>query len=1071
MKKYIISLIIILFALASSLSAQTTPWHNVRRILRYTPEDGDFVIVNGKIKQNRALYGGSTAFRVETGDVPEFALAFPEMGGNLHFGIIKGENVIQLNDAKRIEAHYGGGRKFYIINDPILGKGKLIIEVVAQNNTEGMIVKIKPENIPSDVMLTWIFGGASNTKFHRQGDLGVDSPDCYDLKPEYCKENKYYIERNHFVLNTGGKKSKFIEGIVPDDILHNTNFNWIEGKTKLKDICYFMIRGKEDASSASSINFPSENKNEIEHLFDIALSEAISKANTLQFHTPDPYFNTLGSDISMAADGIWQPNVWLHGAIGWRMPLCGWRAAYTGDVLGMHEKTRLHFNNYAEAQITDIPQTIPQPSQDSILNLCRGKEEWGTSMYSNGYISRNPGKGTPKMHHYDMNLVYIDELLRHLNWTGDIAYARKMWPVIERSLAWEKRNFDTDNDGLYDAYCCIWASDALEYSGGAVTHSSAYNYYANKCAAKIAKLIGKDPSLYQLEAEKIHKAINNRLWLPNDGHWAEYQDTMGNKLIHPSAGVWTIYHAIDSEVGDDFKNYEATRYVDTQIPHIPVLADNLKDKSYATISTTNWMPYIWSTNNVAPAEVAHTALAYWETGRNEAATKLLKSSILDNMYMGSSPGNLGQISFYDAALGESYRDFGDVVGITSRAIVEGLFGIRPNLLDKEVIIKPGFPFDWNNAQIRTSDVSYNFKRDNNIETWNVRFNTLVKGAWIKLQIPVYKDSIANITLNGKKCTWKSMQHCVERPFIEIMLPCNIENQLVINYTGNSINLKEICEGNGEKTIFAEEKQGEFTWWQPRSVNKNCMEEATADTIRTKMYQTVNLSSVFNDSVSNIFRHKYLSPRPNVTSLEIPAQGIGDWCHPQATASIDDKGIRTMSKNGQITTPDGIPFLTPATGCNIAFTSLWNNYPDSVQIPASGKYRRAWLLMAGTTNQMQSRLENGQVIAQYTDGTEQIYSLRNPENWAPIEQDYYEDGYAFHSTQKFYSRLLLHSGKFTDNVGKTLNLKDNAQDRMIPGGAGILLNMPLNKEKSLKSIIVKAEAYEVIIGLMAITYEK
>lgn len=36
------------------------------------------------------------------------------------------------------------------------------------------------------------------------------------------------------------------------------------------------------------------------------------------------------------------------------------------------------------------------------------------------------------------------------------------------------------NDGLYDAYCCIWASDALYYNSGAVTHSSAYNYRANK---------------------------------------------------------------------------------------------------------------------------------------------------------------------------------------------------------------------------------------------------------------------------------------------------------------------------------------------------------------------------------------------------------------------------------------------------------------------------------------------------------------------------------------------------------------------------------------------------------------
>ncbi len=56
-----------------------------------------------------------------------------------------------------------------------------------------------------------------------------------------------------------------------------------------------------------------------------------------------------------------------------------------------------------------------------------------------------------------------------------------------RHLAWEKLNYDPDNDGLYDAYACIWASDALYYNSGAVTHSTAYNYRANRLAALIAE--------------------------------------------------------------------------------------------------------------------------------------------------------------------------------------------------------------------------------------------------------------------------------------------------------------------------------------------------------------------------------------------------------------------------------------------------------------------------------------------------------------------------------------------------------------------------------------------------------
>ena len=107
---------------------------------------------------------------------------------------------------------------------------------------------------------------------------------------------------------------------------------------------------------------------------------------------------------------------------------------------------------------------------------------------------------------------------------------RRMWPVFTRHLAWEKLNYDPDNDGLYDAYACIWASDALYYNSGAVTHSTAYNYRANRLAALIAEKIGEDSTPYREEADNILKALNARLWMPERGHWAEFQDFMGHNI-------------------------------------------------------------------------------------------------------------------------------------------------------------------------------------------------------------------------------------------------------------------------------------------------------------------------------------------------------------------------------------------------------------------------------------------------------------------------------------------------------------------------------------------------------------
>lgn len=517
---------------------------NATRSLQYTPDGDDFVCINGKNRFTRALYGSHTAFRLETSDRPVFAAYTKENPKHICFKLQTSGGTVALDSTEHCESRYTAGRRSYSLFDPAFGGGSLSITTWALPDKEGAIWQFNARNFKGfhPVLLASI-SEIRNSKLNRNGDMGADPADSFEapLQPQQLQSFPAQIDGTLYIL------------------LDNQELRTLttaEGETLFK---------KAEAARSET-------------------------ASRIRIETPAPYFNTLGGTLAMAADGIWDGEVWLHDAIGWRMPLSGWRAAYTGDVLGWHDRARTHFNAYAASQVTEVPNTFPHPAQDSALHLARSVKKWGTPQYSNGYICRNPHRNN-QMHHYDMNLCYIDELLWHFKWTGDLDYARQMWPVITRHLAWEKLNYDPDNDGLYDAYACIWASDALYYNSGAVTHSSAYNYRANKTAAQLAEKIGEDPTPYRNEAEKILKAMNERLWLPGKGHWAEYQDFMGHKRVHESAAVWTIYHAIDSETANPFQAYQATRYVDTAIPHIPVTAHGLKENGYATIATTNWLPY------------------------------------------------------------------------------------------------------------------------------------------------------------------------------------------------------------------------------------------------------------------------------------------------------------------------------------------------------------------------------------------------------------------------------------------------------------------------------------------------
>jgi hypothetical protein len=755
--------------------------------------------------------------------------------------------------------------------------------------------------------------------------------------------------------------------------------------------------------------------------------------------------------------------------------------------------------------VTDVAPVIAHPAQDSALHLARAEKRWGTPMYSDGYIARYPNR-TDVMNHYDMNLVYVDELLRHLDRTGDRDYARRVWPLLTRHLAWEKRNFDPDGDGLYDAYCCIWASDALQYNSGAVTHSSAYNLYANKRAAQIARMIGEDPEPYEREAKLIRRALDSRLWMSDRGHWAEYQDFMGLRRLHPAAALWTVYHAVDSEAATPFQAYEATRYVDAELPHIPVRGLGLTDRGYATVATTNWLPYDWSINNVAFAEVAHTALAYWQAGRSEEAFALMKSSILDGMYLGASPGNFGQISFYDAVCGESYRDFGDPIGITSRALAEGLFGVRPDLLNGRIVIAPGFPAAWDNASLRTPDIEYSFERKGQCDAYVVQLPDSAPAA-ITLRIKVPFERVEAVRIDGRPARWAAVADAVGDPMITVEVPRAARSEVEIAWSGRAVarpeltvsarrgerielaapldakQLKDpqgvlrdaslskgVLSGTvvgtpGTRTLYLRAEQGQMRWWEPVTV------AVAADTVaprsgwvladvasRADLEPTltpVDISAAMNSRVSDIFANRYLSPRSPYTTLQIPVQGVGEWCHPLLTAEVSDAdGLRSDSL---FVTPFGLPFLiAPAGSPDIAFTSLWDNYPTSLEIPLAGSASHAYLLMAGSTNPMQSRIENARVTVCYTDGTSALLPLANPTTWAPIERAYTYDDYAFRVDWPKPYRVALRDGTVSRELTD------------LTGGAAILLDLPLDPDKQLASLRLETLSNDVVAGLMALT---
>ena len=1170
---------------------------NTTRDLRYKPDQTDFVIHNGTESFNRPLYGGNTAFRTDTGDLPEFSFYMPRHGGVLRFGFKTNKAIKWFHQADSIESRYRPGSMIYTITDPALGNAKITLIVIGLYDSEGIISKIEIEG-DTQAELIVSFGGIGGRKGRRSGDIGCESQpvnEFFKLKPEYCQDNIISVNApNNFTIQS--KHATFTATVSSRTVFGKADsHNWDNLPamlTSFENLDLPVALGRTPLNSNSPIyfalqkhtdSFTAPDRKTLADLFNATEQTRKSIANKVTIDSPDPYINAAASALCIAADAIWdsrQASV-MHGAVAWRSKYLGWRGPYANDTLGWHDRSKQHLTYWSKQQDTSpVPDSI-LPA-DPKANLARNEP----SLHSNGTLSHK---------HYDMNLVYMDALFRYIMWTGDFEFAKELWPVIEKHMAWEKRlfrrPFGDDGLPLYEAYAAIWASDDLQYNGGGVTHASAYNYFHNMLVAEIAEKLGKDSEPYKKEASLIKQAMDKYLWL-EDGWFAEYKDLLGTQSTHPAAALWTFYHTLDCGAATPKQAWQMSRFVDTQIAHITVYGGDITKGKYHTLPTSSWMPYTWSTNNVVFAEVANTALAYYQANRPNAAYSILKGCILDSMYMGLCPGNAGMTTHFDMARGEAQRDFGDGIGTCSRAIVEGLFGIQPDQLNNTLIIKPGLPEDWNHASITHPNISYSFKQTQFTQEYTIEQN-FSKLLSLQFQIRSKFADVESIMVNDKKVKPASFTFYNEAPYLNIQCDKAKKYEIKITYTNSPLCTidapKVVAEGHrfnltvndaalfgvddpqnalplrytgrysteyiasnkyGHHTIFAAVGQGNLTWFRPidfeirkpydlipaqtQSTDSLAfkIQNNTADTIDSDVVFTSNLiskvipmvikpfstseqislptdlfrffpgtnritvllnektsfetditnwhlnqpanidleavtlDSFYNDKLTNIFKNEYLSPRSPYCSLAIPKQGIGSWCDYARQFEVDDSGLiaAASANDGLFKLPQGITFKVPVTADtkNTIFTSQWDNYPNKKEIPLIGKAHHLYLLMAGSTNSMQSQFNNGMVTVTYADGKTEKLSLKNPTTWWPIDQDYFIDDYGFNRPQAIPPRVDLKTG-----LVRILDVSAfKGKGGKVPGGAATVLDLPLDPGKELKSLTIETLANEVVIGLMS-----
>jgi hypothetical protein len=277
---------------------------------------------------------------------------------------------------------------------------------------------------------------------------------------------------------------------------------------------------------------------------------------------------------------------------------------------------------------------------------------------------------------------------------------------------------------------------------------------------------------------------------------------------------------------------------------------------------------------------------------------------------------------------------------------------------------------------------------------------------------------------------------------------------------------------GSHTVFARVKSGALPQWERFHVQVSDPVASRAAAVKLldrvpprAAWQCVELAAALNGDIRTIYSQKYLSPRPPTVSARIGVDGYTPWTflywnsHPPKIRLDGIPSLLTGPKGDQLFTPQGVPFAWPGAARNVAFTSQWDNWPETVTVPLGCAGDAVWFLVCGSTNPMQGRIANAVLRMRYAGGAVESLELVPPINYwnlCPIKPVMAASG----QESRFDYTAPTDAFCVPEKWPQTVQLGENCR--------AMLLGWRLRRGKILRSVTLQTLSAEVVVGLMGVS---
>jgi glycogen debranching enzyme len=314
---------------------------------------------------------------------------------------------------------------------------------------------------------------------------------------------------------------------------------------------------------------------------------------------------------------------------------------------------------------------------------------------------------------------------RLFEWTGDLDFAREMYPAMTMGIHWLLTDMDQNKDLFPEGY------GIMEVSGlnAELIDVAVYTEQALKATARIAGVLDEPEAAerYRQLASQLAMRINERFWVEEEGSYADFYGTRAQAMSAAEGAIRQIGLKGANELTQ--RDRELMRYYEQLKQKFSAMPDSTR----GWLTNKNWVittpmetgiapraralrlldkirrenvgeygPYLSAVDKQAMMTISTGVQAVSEANYGRTDDALWYVDRIVRTFNRVSPGSISEMMPDYGCFTIAWTSYGIVL-----PLIQHVFGIQPDAPHKTVVFEPHLPTGWEDIRIDDLPVGTN----------------------------------------------------------------------------------------------------------------------------------------------------------------------------------------------------------------------------------------------------------------------------------------------------------------------------------------------------------------------------